>query len=111
MLSYLYDNPSITSTQMTHSIKVYKSVTCHGRQFGSLRSPSTKSNAYVMASWASEDGSIDEHSKLRPGKVLLYFIHKMIINGEFKDHTLACVSWYSEHMPLKGVSVLTPCNT
>ena len=85
MFSY---NPSIISTQMTYLIKVYKSVTYHRRQFGS---PLTKSNAYVMA---SEDGSIDEHSKLRPGKVLFYFMHK---NGEFKDHTLACVSWYSEH--------------
>ena len=53
-----------------------------------------------MASWAEEDGEINvgPATALRPGKVLYYFTHSYMKDGEYKEHLFACVYWYAEHM-------------
>ena len=77
MYSHLYNCTINSRDQMTYTIKIFKTLTLYGRQFGSLRSLSSKHSAYVMASWAEEDGSINESANQRPGKVLYYVLHKL----------------------------------
>lgn len=96
MYSHLY-NTTIDGDQMTYTVKIFKSITLYGRQFGSLRSPSTKHSAYLFASWADHDGSLNESAEQRPGRVLYYILHKLKINSVYQDHVLAVVHWYSEH--------------
>lgn len=87
MYSHLY-NSIIDRDQMTYTVKIFKNITLYGRQFGSLRSPSTKHSAYLLASWAEQDGSLSGTAKQRPGRVLYYILHKLKINGEYKDHII-----------------------
>ena len=93
MYSHLY-NSTIDTDQMTYTVRIFKNITLYGRQFGSLRSPSTKHSAYLLASWAEQDGSLSESAQHRPGRALYYILHKLKINGDYKDHI---VHWYSEH--------------
>ena len=97
MYTHLYQGSTITDEQMTYSIRVFKNIQFYGRRLGSLKSPKTKRSAYIMASWADENCSINEHAKLRPGKVLYYIMHKIVVDCELKEHLLACVCWYTEH--------------
>ena len=88
-----------TIDQMVRTIRIFKTISFYNQHFGSFRSPSTRNSAYIMASWANEDGSIrtDSGTTLRPGKVLYYFLHQCNVDGSLKQHLFAAVYWYSEH--------------
>ena len=47
-----------------------------------------------MASWTGDDGSIDFTPAKRPGVVLFYFMHSVMINDQCHQHAFAVVWWY-----------------
>ena len=99
--SKLYDTVAADNIhdQNIRSIRVFKTITFFNQRLGSLRNPITKNSCFIMASWAEEDGEINLASavKLRPGKVLYYFTHSYMIDGQYKEHLFACVYWYAKH--------------
>lgn len=81
----------------TRSIKILKTLRIYGQHFVSVRDPRTKNNSFVLAAWASDDGSISSVGALRPGKVLHYVLNKVIIGAEHREHLFAVVGWFKEH--------------
>ena len=84
--SFLFDGN--IDDQMVRTIRIFKTITLFNQHFGLFRSPSTKNSAYIMASWAKQDGTIGGESAttLRPGKVLYYFTHQCITDGSYKQY-------------------------
>lgn len=93
---YSFMSDSSIDDEMVRTIRIFKTITLFNQHFGSFRSPSTKNSAYIMASWAKQDGSIgtEAATTLRPGKVLYYFTHQCTTD---RRYVFAAVYWYSEH--------------
>ena len=91
----LYDNDE--NHVYTRSIKILKTLRIYGQQFGSIRDPRTKNNSFILAAWASDDGSISSVGAVRPGKVLHYILNKVLIGTEHREHLFAVVGWFKEH--------------
>ena len=47
-----------------------------------------------MAVWANEEGSSDSTS--RPGQVMFYFRHMVVIEGVTREHIMCSVKWYKK---------------
>lgn len=95
--SHLYGT-EITDDEMVRTIRVYKTITVYNQRFGSLKSPSTSQSSHIMSSWADSSESIQTSGILRPGKVLYYFMHQVMMNGSYKEHLFAAVYWHAEHI-------------
>ena len=98
--SHMYAN--VESYKFTRTIKILKSIRLYGQQFGSRRDPRTTNSAFVIATWAKDDGtiySINEPSRLAwPGRVHYYILNSIeLSNGSYREHLFAVVRWMTEH--------------
>ena len=59
--------------------------------------PRTKNNSFILAAWASDDGSISSIGAVHPGEVLHYILNKVLIGTEHREHLFAVVGWFKEH--------------
>ena len=85
------------AAKASNTAKLFKTIYISNYSYGSLSLPKTHKSAYVMSSWADDNGLIDTDSVRRPGKVLHYLLHKTTIEGKIRDHIFAVVSWFGTH--------------
>ena len=76
--------------------KKYAYVCLGTEKFGSKKENKSLRSSRVMASWANMEGSIDSSSPIRPGQVMFYFQHAVVINGVTKEHVMCSVKWYQQ---------------
>lgn len=87
MYESLYDQPSI---DVLPSCKEVKTLHLGTTTFGSQRSKSSNITAY----WSNDNGDISWDVTPRPGTIIRFLSHSVLISGEMKTHLLAEVKWH-----------------
>lgn len=72
----------------------YSNIMLGTEKFGSKMDCRNLRSARVMASWTTDNGSIDISAPSRPGIVNSYILHCVKLNGDFYQHVFAIVWWY-----------------
>eukprot|EP00111_Clytia_hemisphaerica_P014845 TCONS_00043729-protein len=74
-------------------------VVCNGVLYGSVTSRSIRASN-VTAYWCGVDGNIQSfdimYHSARPGKILFFLKHSVVLDGRYVDHVLARVDWFLE---------------
>ena len=66
--------------------------------YGSIQSRTRRSSTVLLAFWTQGDGEIcsfadPAYVRPTPGLVQFYFLHNVLVDGEYKEHFLAKVNW------------------
>ena len=72
----------------------FTSVVLGTEKFGSKMDCRKLRSARIMASWTTDNGSIEATAPRRPGIVNSYLLHSIKLNGQFCQHVFAVVWWY-----------------
>ena len=101
LYSKLY--PTSAVSEIPNFCWKYRTIELNGKRYGSYKSRS-KSSSCVMATWKSDllgqpipPGVRVEGETLWPFRINSFFHHRPIINGNYVDHLLVDLSWFSYH--------------
>ena len=91
----LYPRADIALEKLSRTFKMCSTVQIFGLQYGSKKEHRSRRTARIIASWPEIDGKINTSSlKMTLGLVDHYFVHALLIEGEYKKFCFACVTWY-----------------
>ncbi|CAH1275789.1 Hypp9371 [Branchiostoma lanceolatum] len=86
--------PEGTISNMAATARKYSTCQVGQEYFGSKVAARSRNSACIMGRWATNEGSIDVSSELRPGIIQCFYRHAVEIDGKLVTHIFAVVEWY-----------------
>ena len=90
----LYRREDVQLDSVTTLAKRYTSVYWNGELLGSTESCRRENASVILAKWAANDSTVDDHGLQRPGVVRHYLLHSVVINNNILSHMFAVVDWF-----------------
>ena len=99
--------PSVTRDGFPRLVKRYKYLCIGQEKYGSRADSHSNRSARVLARWVTNSGEVSlQEETLRPGLVVNYISHSILLNGTLTPHLFAIVRWYKKAPSLSNLNQL-----